>query len=141
MSAVPYTSGFLFRIAVFLTDFFIFQLRWADLPDWSTMATNEDCWGYLIFVFFIVVIVIFVIKIGLEFSGLFEWNFPCSNSEDESSKSEIETDESDEAGEENEAVAQTREKLERNKNWWAGRMYMIWRQLFPCKKNRIGNYC
>ena len=82
----------------------------------SMIVTNEDWWGYMIFVFFIVVIVIFVIKLGLEFPGLFEWKFLCGDSKDESSKSEIETDESDEAGEENEAVAQTREKLERNKN-------------------------
>ena len=61
------------------------------------MATNEDWWGYLIFVFFIVVIVIFVIKIGLEFPGLFEWKFLCSNSEDGRSDSEIEMDEADEA--------------------------------------------
>jgi hypothetical protein len=56
------------------------------------MATNEDWWGYLIFVFFIMVIVIFVIKIGLEFPGLFDWKFLCSNSEDERSESEIEMD-------------------------------------------------
>jgi hypothetical protein len=59
------------------------------------MATNEDWWGYLIFVFLIVVIVIFVIKIGLEFPGLFEWKFLCSNSVDERSESEIEMDEAD----------------------------------------------
>ena len=61
------------------------------------MATNEDWWGYLIFVFFIMVIVIFVIKIGLEFPGLFDWKFLCSNSEDERIESEIEMDEADEA--------------------------------------------
>ena len=66
------------------------------------MATNEDWWGYLIFVFFIVVIVIFVIKIGLEFPGLFEWKFLCSNSEDERSESEIEMDEADKAVQVNE---------------------------------------
>ena len=72
------------------------------------MATNEDWWGYLIFVFFIVVIVIFVIKIGLEFPGLFEWNFLCSNSEDESSESEMEMEEADETVIVDEALAQTR---------------------------------
>jgi hypothetical protein len=60
------------------------------------------------FVFFIVVIVIFVIKIGLEFLGLFEWKFLCSNSEDERSQSEIEDDEVDETGNVDE-VAQSRE--------------------------------
>jgi hypothetical protein len=61
------------------------------------MATNEDWWGYLIFVFFIMVIVIFVIKIGLEFPGLFDWKFLCSNSEDERSEYEIEMDDANEA--------------------------------------------
>jgi hypothetical protein len=57
------------------------------------MASNEDWWGYLIFVVLIVVIVIFVIKILLEFPGLLEWNFICSDSEDENSESDQETDE------------------------------------------------
>ena len=72
------------------------------------MATNEDWWDYLIFVFFIVVIIIFVIKIGLQFPGLFEWKFLCSNSEDESSESEMEMEEADETLTVDEAVAQTR---------------------------------
>ena len=78
------------------------------MPDLSMMATNEDWWGYLIFVFFIVVIVIFVIKIGLEFPGLFEWRFLCSNSEDESSESEMEMEEADETVRVDEAVAKTK---------------------------------
>ena len=72
------------------------------------MATNEDWWGYLIFVFFIVVIIIFVIKIGLQFPGLFEWKFLCSNSEDESSESEMEMEEADETVRVDKALAQTR---------------------------------
>ena len=72
------------------------------------MAKNEDWWGYLIFVFFIVVIVIFVIKIGLQFPGLFEWKFLCSNSEDESSESEIEMEEADETVRVDKALVHTR---------------------------------
>jgi hypothetical protein len=72
------------------------------------MATNEDWWGYLIFVFFIMVIIFFVIKIGLEFPGLFEWNFLCSNFEDESSESEMELEEENETVIVDLAVAQAR---------------------------------
>ena len=61
------------------------------------MTSNEDWWGYLIFVFFIVVIMVFVIKIGLEFPGLFEWNFLCSDLEDENSESDPEMEERDDA--------------------------------------------
>ena len=57
------------------------------------MATNEDWWGYLIFVFFIVVIVIFVIKILLQFPGLLEWRFVCSDLDDDNSESDVEMDE------------------------------------------------
>ena len=57
------------------------------------MATNEDWWGYLIFVFFIVVIVIFVIKILLQFPGLLEWSFVCSDLEDDNSESDVEMEE------------------------------------------------
>ena len=57
------------------------------------MATNEDWWGYLIFVLFIVVIVIFVIKIFLQFPGLLEWSFVCSDLEDDNSESDVEMEE------------------------------------------------
>ena len=59
----------------------------------SVMATNEDWWGYLIFVFFIVVIVIFVIKILLQFPGLLEWRFVCSDLDDDNSEFDVEMDE------------------------------------------------
>ena len=61
------------------------------------MTSNEDWWGYLICVFFIVVIMVFVIKIGLEFPGLFEWNFLCNQLEDENSESDPEMEERDDA--------------------------------------------
>ena len=61
------------------------------------MPGNEDWWGYLIFVFFIVVIMVFVIKIGLMFPGLFEWNFLCTDSQEENSEPDLEMEERDDA--------------------------------------------
>ena len=55
-------------------------------------------------IFFLCIIVFFVIKVGLEFPGLFERKFLCGDSKDESSESEIEMNEADESGELEEAV-------------------------------------
>ena len=73
---------------------YIFSQNDLTLP---IMPGNEDWWGYLIFVFFIVVIMVFVIKIGLMFPGLFEWNFLCSDSEEENSEPDLEMEERDDA--------------------------------------------
>ena len=46
------------------------------------MADGQDGWGYLIFVFFIILIVIFVIKIFIQFPGLLEWKIVFSDDDD-----------------------------------------------------------
>ena len=61
------------------------------------MAESVDLWGYLVFVFFIVVIIVFLIKIFLEFPGLLEWKFLCSKDGDDDDEDDAENaDDSDE---------------------------------------------
>ena len=49
------------------------------------MGDRQDWWGYLIAVFFVITVIIFVIKILLEFPGLTEWKFVFSGTEEEDS--------------------------------------------------------
>eukprot|EP00091_Calanus_sinicus_P021923 TRINITY_DN6707_c0_g2_i1.p1 TRINITY_DN6707_c0_g2~~TRINITY_DN6707_c0_g2_i1.p1 ORF type:complete len:112 (-),score=29.63 TRINITY_DN6707_c0_g2_i1:180-515(-) len=43
------------------------------------MADRQDWWGYLVFGFFIILFVMFLIKIFIEFPGLLEWRFVFSD--------------------------------------------------------------
>eukprot|EP00091_Calanus_sinicus_P021922 TRINITY_DN6707_c0_g1_i1.p1 TRINITY_DN6707_c0_g1~~TRINITY_DN6707_c0_g1_i1.p1 ORF type:complete len:119 (-),score=29.69 TRINITY_DN6707_c0_g1_i1:157-513(-) len=49
------------------------------------MADRQDWWGYLVFGFFIILFVIFLIKIFIEFPGLLEWRFVFSDDDDTNS--------------------------------------------------------
>ena len=44
------------------------------------MASYEDWWGFLIFVFFVLAIAMCVIKILIEYPGLMEWKLVYSDS-------------------------------------------------------------
>ena len=57
------------------------------------MADRQDWWGYLVFVFFIILFVIFLIKIFIEFPGLLEWSFVFSDDDTGSEDLDLERNE------------------------------------------------
>ena len=57
------------------------------------MADRQDWWGYLVFVFFIILFVIFLIKIFIQFPGLLEWRFVFSDDETPRDEEDVERNE------------------------------------------------
>ena len=57
------------------------------------MADRQDWWGYLVFVFFIILFVIFLIKIFIQFPGLLEWRFVFSDDDTGSEDLDLERNE------------------------------------------------
>ena len=57
------------------------------------MADRQDWWGYLVFGFFIILFVIFLIKIFIQFPGLLEWRFVFSDDETGSDDGDVERNE------------------------------------------------
>ena len=67
-----------------------FCLRWEIAKTvLCKMGDRQDWWGYLIAVFFLITVIIFVIKILLEFPGLLEWKFVFSGAGEEDSSSDF----------------------------------------------------